>query len=1007
MEKDVIERKKQKISPGDKKSHIGTKKGASHGVKGKVDSLEHNPDDSLMTPVELTMAATKNLASNASPIGRPRSSQSLGGSSSSLSMSAGSAAGKSQITKLLVKGHHEKYSEKSTKKGRAPKKPLPISRSFSSPTQQGITQADYAALQKFPTTSSILLSSSGAHLRLHDGRILRVSGSDLSKPQPGIPISTGIALQRQAAASNNTPAPSKADASKAGPAGPKVQTSTSKVQPLFGVTSPTKSFSGFANLAATSVKSPALNIDSQADKPGANRTKITSAELTASTSLISTISSGIITSLHTNHTISRSLSSPATSFNTQLSQSDLKYLTGLFTKSQGEASMPSGTSSIGTATSTATQDATDVPNSPISAKIGIGTLTNLPNPDGSPPGSGTRVSPGSKSSPQKDPRENTNDSKAVGSKGSLPASDSVNSRNVNAMTPKMKPQASTVDKKLFQDGQYAPKNTPVTITIPTHTKSHSSNSPLSLDKPLAKITRVFSSNTAGKPNTIAVTSSSQPNSQLSKLGISQAAVDLSKIIKKATSAVPTPTPVKRQTISISATTASPAKLTVTSRSIQNHANRGNKNPQTITLHIPNTAMLKDHKNLRGSGSEIKLIGLLNQQGRSPLSSPIHFSVQSKSAPGSPQPHSPSIVFTPKSGPPTPTHTPPPTKQVVDLESKITGKQIVSTSKETAGQSHATVQVTGPKPASASSESKNGSPAVKFTMASNIQSALIKSLSTATLSAKQKESIAHLLKNQGFIKEHGKKGKEEEKLLSDIIRIEQIPKKQEAAKNLKDKIIIIDDDAKSDISFVNDQKVPKVEICQNSKDGSASEVNGHCVKGGAQNRGGADMAPSGKQNRDGAGVAPNGKQNKSGADVGPNGKHSDVCSPEIKSQVVTEESTSVNKQAKINQHPKEIILDKELKVDVSIGDIQAIINDKAIPKTKTNIDLAADVNSKAVNSAAGTLKRQKRLREVDLLRQDGTNDSEDDVGPSPRKRLTRQKSSSANGKQQINAQKTEE
>ena len=960
-----------------------------------------------MTPVELTMAATKNLASNASPIGRPRSSQSLGSSSSGLSMSAGSSAGKNQITKLLVKGHHEKYNEKSSKKSRAPKKPLPISRSFSSPSQQGITQADYASLQKFPTTSSILLSSSGAHLRLHDGRILRVSGSDVNKPPPGIPISTGIALQHQAASGNNTAATSKADVAKAGPSGSKVQTSTSKVQSLFGVTSPTKSFSGFANLAATSVKSPALNSDSQADKPGANSTKIRSAELSTSTSLLSTISSGIVTSLYTNHTMSRSLSSPAASFNTQLSQSDLKYLTGLFTKSQGEASLTSGTSSIGTASSTATQDATDVPNSPISAKIGIGTLTNLPNPDGSPPGSGTRVSPGSKTSPQKDPKENTTDDKAFGSKGGLPTSDSVDSRNLNAMTPKVKLQASTIDKKLFQDIQYAPKNTPVTITIPTHTKSHSSNSPLSLDKPQAKVTRVFSSNTAGKANTIAVTSSSQLDSQHSKLGISQAAVDLSKIIKKATSGMPVPTPFKRQTISISTTTASPAKLTVTSRSIPNHANKGSKNPQTITLHIPNTAVLKDHKNLKGSGSEIKLIGLLNQKGTSPLSSPIHFSVQSKSAPGSPQPHSPSIVFTPKSGPPTPTHTPPPTKQAIDLESKITGKQSVSISKEAPGQSSATVQITGSKPATASAESKNGSPAVKFTMASNIQSALIKSLSTATLSAKQKESIAHLLKNQGFIKEHGKKGKEEEKLLGDIIRIEQIPKKQEAAKNIKDKIIIIDDDAKSDISFVNDQKVPKVEICQNSKDESASEVNGYCAKGGTQNRGGADMGSSCKQNRDLADAGPNGKQNRSGADAGPNGKHPDVCSTEIRSQVVTEESASVNKQAKINQHPKEIILDKELKVDVSIGNIQAIINDKTIPKTKPNGDLAASVNSKAVNSAAGTLKRQKRLREVDQLRQDGTNDSDDDLGPTPRKRLTRQKSSSANGRQQISAQKTEE
>lgn len=693
MEKSLVDKKKPRLSPAQQQQKLQNK------AKPKGVSAPEVPADggnSVMAPNELTKAASQNLASGHSTLPSHKAS-----SSDFKGQVLKNGASNAQASKLTVKGPHLKYGEKNMKKPKFLKKPQPMSRSLSTPPQQGgISQSDILAMQRFPSTSSVLLANSGAHLRFHDGRILRVSNADASKFQQSNSYQLSqAALKGQASIGNKAaiPGPMSAD-----------------VKSVFTSASKTKAFPGFTNSSKTQ---PAC-VETTADARNAT-SKGESANASAGAALLSGTTLSPAKACHS--PVSRAISAPAPSISTQLSPNDLKYLTDLFSKGQANSNVePMHSNHDAAGSNKQAESPRLVPDSPISAKIGIGTLTNLPNADGSPPGSGTRLSPGFslKPSPQKDIQ--SAESRNVKSDSEVPQPASIVS------TPAL-PQSSAFIRKEISKG---PRSTPVTITIPTYNTKSQVNASL-------KVSSVRGSGNA------AVSTPPFMSHPSAKISQSKSAVELSQSVPK--SLVPSlPSAVSTGRLSVASSAANPATLTVTSRQIQGSSHRGLRSPQTITLHIPNSAMLKDHKSLKSSGSEIKLIGFLNQKGNSPMSSPIHFSVQSKSNPGSPKPQSPSVFLTSKSDPPSPN----PIK-IIGTDKDAEAPTTTSLKQPAVSHASVPVPVSTPKQATTSS-AKNGSASSKIYKPTSIQSALIKSLTAVSFSAKQKESIAHLLKSQHIV-----------------------------------------------------------------------------------------------------------------------------------------------------------------------------------------------------------------------------------------------------------------
>lgn len=72
-----------------------------------------------------------------------------------------------------------------------------------------------------------------------------------------------------------------------------------------------------------------------------------------------------------------------------------------------------------------------------------------------------------------------------------------------------------------------------------------------------------------------------------------------------------------------------------------------KGTATITLHLPNQALLKDPKVLKKAASDIKLVGVLSQQSKPGISSPVNFStLRSSSVPRTPHKTTPEDDFSP-------------------------------------------------------------------------------------------------------------------------------------------------------------------------------------------------------------------------------------------------------------------------------------------------------------------------------------------------------------------------
>ena len=184
---------------------------------------------------------------------------------------------------------------------------------------------------------------------------------------------------------------------------------------------------------------------------------------------------------------------------------------------------------------------------------------------------------------------------------------------------------------------------PVTFTIPisnlqghitlTSTLSKGATSIVSTPKPLTSVPTL--SSIGNQQKLILSTTSVNSGRMLNQ----QPSTNKASVVKQpaATSSAVGNRIIRSVSVPSSIANSSPARVTVKSRQVSTGLTNVGKTPATITLHIPSSAVLNDPKLLKGGGSsEIKLIGLLNTKGsRSPLSSPVHFSVQSRSAPASP------------------------------------------------------------------------------------------------------------------------------------------------------------------------------------------------------------------------------------------------------------------------------------------------------------------------------------------------------------------------------------
>ena len=919
----MIDKKKSRLSPAQQakiQNRSKTKASSSQDANTGV-------NDGMMTPSELTMAASQNLPSNSSPLVSPRTL-----ASKFKEQAIKDVGPNSQVSKLTVKSPHLKYAEKAMKKPKLSKEPRPVSRSLSTPPQQGISQADILAMQRFPTTSSILLSNSGAHLRLHDGRIVRVSSADASKTHHGTSQLSIATLKGQASIS-----------SKGIPASKDFSTN---MRSALSSSTQSKLLSGFSNLA---------------DTPEAeNFNKVGEASNTGAMSLSEAAAKS---------SISRSFSAPGAPASTQLSPNDLKYLTDLFNKGQVTIAPAPGYVD----TPKQAESAQLVPDSPISAKIGIGTLTNLANLDGSPPRSGTRQSPGSglKLTPPKEPR-NAEKLDAKDQNEVL--------QPLNADTTPTAAHASTFVRKEINKGL---SSTPVTITIPTYNTTNQGMAPI-------KAGSVLGSSNASR---VAVAGSSHPTA---KIAHSKSAMELSQLMRKV-SGPSLPSTASASRLSVASSSTSPATLTVTSRQIQG-TSRGVSSPQTITLHIPNSAMLKDHKNLKSTGSEIKFIGFLNQKGRSPMTSPIHFSVQSRSNPGSPKSQSPSVMFTSKSDPPSPN----PVKLVKEKD-KETESQPISKQPEVPNPVISVSMSSPRQPATP----KNGNAGSKICKPTTIQTALIKSLTSVSFSAKQKESIANLLKSQNLMQGQELKGtKDVPNLPASVTSVSNVKSAatnpagskvtqtgtintgtklqdtqlsarigigSKAATTLTttansrdlegdkrtEKVTAVEDASRGSISFVSDNSVTT--IVKKGSDGQ-NEINGHNTVTRKAYDKEADIENVTQKNVESSGLVLTAKDGQ--------------MKPEHNSGV----------QSGIN------------KTDFNAsGETPGKIAGASRP-------LQSDDLCKAVNSSQ--IKKQKRLRETGSL--DIETACDEDTGPTVAKRITRRGMSGGDGKGSItNVQKTEE
>ena len=717
-EKSVIERKRVRVSPSQHQKMQGK-------VKTKATFTQST---SVSRPAGIVAPSGLNVTSAQSV---PASTSHLVGSrtiaASYKDQTLKNIGANPHASKLTVRSPHLKYIDRPLKKPKLMKEPQGISRSLSSPGQQTVSKSDTPTMQRFPTTSSILLSNSGAHLRLHDGKILQVSSAEGSKWQPGVgqKPSTAALNSQGGLGYKSVPGMVPVASKNNSPNDTSISTSSN----------PTKPLHISASLVGVSCSSSTTTTTtSQSTIRGVGAGKISVAP-----------SSG---SEGSHNPLASSYPTPEMSASSQLSANDLQYLTDLFNRDQTNAESTSRNSDTPDA-SKQPETAQVVPDSPISAKIGIGTLTNLTNPDGSPSKSGTRQSPGSstKPSPSKDPL-GTEKQVVKDRKGTSQIS-----------TAAMSTVTKTFVRKEINKGL---RSTPVTITVPTY----NSNSQGMASLKVSSVLGGSYSSSLGHSHPVAKTSQSR------------SAGDLSQLVNKA-NGKPLVSTASTSRLPIGSPAASPATLTVSNRQIHGTP-RNVGSPQTITLHIPNSAMLKDQKHIKATGSEIKLIGFLNQKGRSPMTSPIHFSVQSQSNPGSPKRQSPAVLFASKSDPPSPnpgrtvkdkgkevippatsislsslslpaSPVPQPGGHLSQLVGSVPqpvgpGPQSVRSSSQPVGS----VSIAISKELVATLASKTGDAGSIVCKPATIQTALIKSLANVSFSAKQKESIANLLKNQNVV-----------------------------------------------------------------------------------------------------------------------------------------------------------------------------------------------------------------------------------------------------------------
>ena len=936
-EKSVIEKKKVRVSPSQqqKSQNKGKTKGSSPQSTGLIRA------GGAQLPKSNSMPANQGLSSSTSPLVSPRTL-----SLSSRDQTIRNVGSNPQASKLTVRSPHLKYIEKPIKKPKFLKEPQTISKTLLSPAQKAISKADMLAMQRFPKTSSILLSNSGAHLRLHDGKIVQVSSADGLKSHQTSGLASTASLKPQSGLCSKTVLSMTSSASK---------DSSLSVTSILPNSSAVKPFPALTNIAGTyPVRSAGATISQNAVVGEA----------------------AISLAGHSSASVS-SYSSPETPVSTQLSPSDLKYLTDLFNRGQVAVESASRVTDI-QSTSRQSEPTHLVPESPISAKIGIGTLTNLVKPDGSPPGSGTRQSPGSglKQSPPNDQKDTKKTSQLI------------SSDTTTTVT-----QTSTFVRKEINKGL---RSTPVTITIPTYNTNSQGMAAL-------KVSSVLGGST-GPPNSTTL-GHSQP---IAKIGQSKSTNDLSQLMNK-TRGKPTLSAASTGRLSIGSSSTSPATLTVSSRQIQG-TTRSMGNPQTITLHIPSSAMLKDNKNLKPAGPEIKFIGFLNQKGRSPMSSPIHFSVQSQSNPASPKSQSPSILFTSKSDPPSPN----PVKVTKGRDKEMESQSVTSLKTPNVPLSTAPVSLAIPKELASSLACTTGNLGSKIAKPTTIQTALIKSLASVPFSPKQKESLSNLLKNQNL-----KQGQEinsskigktlqtapststvvnsspvtthavianatkclainhDSKLQSGTISSNSDTSSRVAtpvvavghpedtqAKDGDENVATSDGNARGSISFVSDSSVAT--IVKNSCD-AQGEVNGHGLVSGKTRHKEADCRNL-EEKRDDSPHA---------------------SSPRIGNELSISEPTdlSVRHQYKTNCDLAKTDFDVTGK---GTGHVVLQCHDES--------------NSEIVESSQ--LKRQKRFRESSSL--DTETACDEDLGPTPNKRLTRRALSSGDGQESIsNVQKTEE
>ena len=945
LEKSMVEKKRVRASPSQQQKMQS--KGRTKNVT--TQSTGVGKAGSILIPNQLnTAAATQNLTSVTSSMINARTL-----ASSFRDQTARTVGSITQASKLTVRSPHLKYIEKPMKKPKFLKDTQPIPRSLSSPALHGTSKADILAMQRFPTTSSILLSNSGAHLRLHDGKILQVSTADASKLQQSSGQPSTAVLKSQISLGSKTITGIAPFTSK---------DNSLNVTPVLSSSNSIKSFPGFTNIA----DSNPIRLAGTTSSPNANKGGDFS-----STPAVFSSGQGSTQTLS-----GCSFSTPETTAPTQFSPNDLKYLTDLFNRGQVTIGSTSRNVDIPGA-SKQLESGQLVPDSPISAKFGIGTLTNLTNPDGSPPGSGTRQSPGSsmKQSPPNEPlvgieKQERRDQKEL-------------SQHTNAESKPIFTQTSTFVRKEINKGL---GSTPVTITIPTYNASSQGIAAL-------KVSTVLGTNNVTKSPVLGYSQTFTKTSQ------SKSASDLSQLVNKS-HGKPLLSAASTSRLSIGSSSASPATLTVSSRQIQG-TSRNMGNPQTITLHIPNSAMLKDPKNLKTTGSEIKFIGFLNQKGGSPMTSPIHFSVQSQSNPGSPKPQSPSVLFTSKSDPPSPN----PGKISRDKDKEIESDPLTSPKLPIVSQPVGPVSVSISKEPTPSLASKTGVAGSKICKPTTIQSALIKSLASVSFSAKQKESIANLLRNQNIVQgqeiNNSKDGATLQNATPTCSGIDsplvttspvsvQVTKAFTAnsgvrlhsgnvvapttvhenlrdgkAKDENDKTVAKEEGARSTISFISDSSVATImkKSCE-----SQGEVNGH-------------NTTSGKA-RD--------KEINNILHPAENKNNSIHESSQVRHELTRSDPKDPNPNSRYQGNTK---------CDVASTDL-----DNARNNEDQMVSHGDESTSGIVTSSQ--LKRQKRLRESSSLDIDTASD--DELGPTPIKRLTRRAWSAGDRQDNIsNVKKTEE